>query len=928
MVQNGRTSVTHVPQTPVSTYFPSGHTQDDSSLPFSASNVPVSSSPPSSVHHPEPSQQTAVPPSFDMTHATMEAAEELSMNESPVVEILRTRRDTSQSANETPEAEYPNNEPSENQEVIALSSQSAASDPSPVKITKASNATPFSSGTVRIPQSQPTSARQPRDEVIYLNSESDGVPSVQNSQSLPPSVPEEPPTNDLLFSNLETNRVSEPEVTCADQPSVHTPPIKIPLSKVTPQSDEQCAADGSILVSGANTSTPDDTSTHQSPSSPVMVNGNTGGVHPDQESKPVVRVDDDGSSCKPSALAETKVALDLKNDVEEEAMSKVTSGGTNDVSRDGPIRMSQLPTEPSSDSPSPPPKETSACVDQPAASASTLRRDDTPLSGLNGQEPFAASNGLAALERKPIGAPVSPKNRRSSLTPEDGSPDRPLGGRRQPCRSARNPNLKGLLPPPPRVSGARRSVFAPTRLTGGALPQDLQPLKSSATGLRSFSAGKRMTSDGEEDLSIDVLRKPPEPTPKLPSMFDDYSSEDDVEVDAAKTKGQGNDKGVKGKAGGGRANTNRRTPRAGLSKADAPSARQKRSPKGEYGASRGAKRRRGSESNIYDASSSPSVSDDPDADTELRGRNTRSRKKPSSKAGPSNGNGKGQLKPESGIVRQSSRLKEKGTSHSVFIESSEHEDNSDDFEPEHSSRRGAKRAVRGNVSRRTSRKGPVRRNANTASSSKEPASQRRVEESKRKRANASGKSSKWTLDEISDVEALHEEDDIRPSQESERSTIKLNVSGLATRKRRKKSKEYPEHLRKRLSPDELSILRIAFVEHYPTPPSNMQVMGRHQFSTGREMCESKMHEMYKNMLKPWGDRWWKFYGIFNDEAREKKLEKPVTVDPTITEKEAAKWALAFHAKHGDAKLDKYGPEDLPGNGETTEAQNPEQETNS
>lgn len=130
--------------------------------------------------------------------------------------------------------------------------------------------------------------------------------------------------------------------------------------------------------------------------------------------------------------------------------------------------------------------------------------------------------------------------------------------------------------------------------------------------------------------------------------------------------------------------------------------------------------------------------------------------------------------------------------------------------------------------------------------------------------------------------------------------IEINFTSLSTKRRRRKS-DYSDE-RKRLTQDELSTIRLAFVKHYPPPPSNAQAQGRFEMRYGREMSQAMIQGLWENELKHWSDRWWEFYTRFNTVAREKKLQKPVDKKPTITTKEAEAWAQTFYEDHGDARL--------------------------
>lgn len=131
--------------------------------------------------------------------------------------------------------------------------------------------------------------------------------------------------------------------------------------------------------------------------------------------------------------------------------------------------------------------------------------------------------------------------------------------------------------------------------------------------------------------------------------------------------------------------------------------------------------------------------------------------------------------------------------------------------------------------------------------------------------------------------------------------MEINFTSLSTKPRRRRKTDYSDE-RKRLNQEELSTIRLAFVKHYPPPPSNAQAQGRFEMRYGREMSQAMIQGLWENELKHWSDRWWEFYTQFNKVAREKKLQKPVDRKPTITAKEAEAWAQMFYEAHGDARL--------------------------
>ncbi|CAN8067291.1 unnamed protein product [Agarophyton chilense] len=141
-------------------------------------------------------------------------------------------------------------------------------------------------------------------------------------------------------------------------------------------------------------------------------------------------------------------------------------------------------------------------------------------------------------------------------------------------------------------------------------------------------------------------------------------------------------------------------------------------------------------------------------------------------------------------------------------------------------------------------------------------------------------------------------DSQNPSQRGSQ-PLEVKITSLSTKRRRRKTFEEE---RKRLTEIELSTIRLAFVAHYPPPPSNAQAQGRFEMRYGHEMSEAMIQGLWEKELKHWSERWWKFYTGFNDFAREKKLAKPVDKNPTITKKEAETWAQSFYTEHGNARV--------------------------
>lgn len=135
---------------------------------------------------------------------------------------------------------------------------------------------------------------------------------------------------------------------------------------------------------------------------------------------------------------------------------------------------------------------------------------------------------------------------------------------------------------------------------------------------------------------------------------------------------------------------------------------------------------------------------------------------------------------------------------------------------------------------------------------------------------------------------------------------KLKIERLSSRKHQK-SQELPERLFSQMTGDELAVLRLAFIKHYPTPPNNFQAQAQIELKYGITMTRKMVQMHWKHELEPWSNRWWEFYGRFNNIAREQKLLKRRDRDPTIKETEAAKLAEKFYEENGSARIKTYVP---------------------
>lgn len=186
----------------------------------------------------------------------------------------------------------------------------------------------------------------------------------------------------------------------------------------------------------------------------------------------------------------------------------------------------------------------------------------------------------------------------------------------------------------------------------------------------------------------------------------------------------------------------------------------------------------------------------------------------------------------------------------------------------------------------------------SSATDKEKATPRKSKSKKRKRTGGKKSASDGEFTDDCVEDGSSDSDSQRPSQK-ESQPLEVKITSLSTLRRRRKT-DFEEE-RKHLSTDELSDLRLAFVNHYPPPPSNAQAQGRFEMKYGREMSQSMIKGIWEKELKSWSERWWTLYTEFNKEARGKKLAKPVDKNPTITTTEAAQWAQEFYNVNGEAR---------------------------
>jgi hypothetical protein len=159
----------------------------------------------------------------------------------------------------------------------------------------------------------------------------------------------------------------------------------------------------------------------------------------------------------------------------------------------------------------------------------------------------------------------------------------------------------------------------------------------------------------------------------------------------------------------------------------------------------------------------------------------------------------------------------------------------------------------------------------------------------------------------SDLRTFEEMDDSTPRGTQPLSQIDLTDALQAIPQKAKKPRSLLGRareaiLRERMSDDELGRIRIAFCALYPPPPSNMAAQGRYEAKYGREMTKDLEKALWLKELKPWSDRWWELYQLFNDDVRARKMLKDLDRTTTVTDIECSKWASQFHEIHGNARV--------------------------
>lgn len=142
------------------------------------------------------------------------------------------------------------------------------------------------------------------------------------------------------------------------------------------------------------------------------------------------------------------------------------------------------------------------------------------------------------------------------------------------------------------------------------------------------------------------------------------------------------------------------------------------------------------------------------------------------------------------------------------------------------------------------------------------------------------------------------------AQSSSCGSIMIDVKPLAKRQKPMRTDSelaLEEIYRSRMSCDELSIVRAAFCKYYPSPPSNMEAQGRYEFTHGKSMSLGLEQSLWERELKPWSNRWWTLYQMFNDEVRDHKMKKSLHKSTAVSMSECNRWAKAFYETHGDAR---------------------------
>lgn len=130
----------------------------------------------------------------------------------------------------------------------------------------------------------------------------------------------------------------------------------------------------------------------------------------------------------------------------------------------------------------------------------------------------------------------------------------------------------------------------------------------------------------------------------------------------------------------------------------------------------------------------------------------------------------------------------------------------------------------------------------------------------------------------------------------------LDIVVEPIKERRKRGRRFADYLYRKLTEDDASLIRQAFIKYYRTPPSNGTMQGCYELKHGREMSEALKKELWETKLKPWSDRWWELYQKFGEVGREiKRRKEKKDVKPALNMRELTTAAKKFYEEHGNAQ---------------------------
>lgn len=107
---------------------------------------------------------------------------------------------------------------------------------------------------------------------------------------------------------------------------------------------------------------------------------------------------------------------------------------------------------------------------------------------------------------------------------------------------------------------------------------------------------------------------------------------------------------------------------------------------------------------------------------------------------------------------------------------------------------------------------------------------------------------------------------------------------------------------------ERTIAMNAFRDKVQAPPNNARKMIWLEPRLGRAVDADDVKEAHRVYFKEWEDDWEKKRNLYIDFCAARKLEKPLDVNPTITEKDAKRWIKEFLDKHGNVEQPEVPPQ--------------------